>query len=595
MITAYKESKTFLQKQMQGLTGHIEVAGYPFDSVEWGQADKIGVDSVYSWGDPWWAYEQTAYWVDGYTRCAILLNDKELLSRTKNMIYNVLNNADEDGYLGPKFLKDIKDGCTRWAHVVFFRAVMALYEYNRDKTILDKLTKHYLGYRVDYASGRNILNVEIMLWLYQKTKNEALLQFAEENYARYNENNKDSFFSDTFALSSNLPTDKNNPLGKSAHGVSYNEYSKLGAILYKYTGQKIYLKASVAAYKKVDKHYMLIDGLHNCAEKLVSNAVTAQHETCNITDFSWSQNYLFEVSGDISYLDKIEKCVWNAGLGAVTEDFKALQYFSGVNQVVLDDESATGETSKGAAYKPAPYVQCCIGNVNRFMPNYILNSWKKTGDDVYLKLFCSSVFKEDGVEIKERTQYPYDNLVSLKIKTKKAFRLHLRLPAWNEGYTLSVNGATVSGEKQNGFVTLTISKDCKVEYAVKCSLKKRVKKDYVWFEKGAMVYTYKVDSLWKIDKGEKRSTKEFPAYCIYPIGKWNYGIADDGSVLEKNGKVFVAAYEVDNWKLTAEGQIARLPAPPRKPQVRSQESQYIELTPYGLSECRITAFARIKK
>ena len=49
--------------------------------------------------------------------------------------------------------------------------------------------------------------------------------------------------------------------------------------------------------------------------------VDAQHETCNMSDFSWSQDYLFEASRDIQYLDKIEKCVWNAGLGAVTEDF----------------------------------------------------------------------------------------------------------------------------------------------------------------------------------------------------------------------------------------------------------------------------------
>ena len=593
MITAYKETKEFLQKQMNGLTGHIEVACYPFDSVEWGQADNIGKDSLYGWGDTWWAYEQTAYWVDGYTRCAIALNDKELLKRTEKMIYNVLNNADEDGYLGPKFLKDIQGGSTRWAHVVFFRAVMALYGYNGDETILEKMTKHYLGYPVDYASGRNILNVEMMLWLYERTGNAELLRLAEENYARYNENNKTSYYSDTFALSNALPTGNKKNL-EGAHGVSYNEYSKLGAILYKYTGKEDYLKASIAAYKKIDKHYMLVDGLHNCAEKLISNAPDRQHETCNITDFSWSQNYMFEASGNTEYLDKIEKCVWNAGLGAVTEDFKALQYFSGVNQVVLDDEAYAGEAYRGAAYKPAPYVQCCIGNVNRFMPNYILNSWKKKGEDVYLKLFCSSVFKEGGITITERTKYPYENTVSLTIKTKKAFRLHLRLPKWNEGYTVCVDGKQVSCARKSGFLILPIEGDCSVEYKIECSVVKHTEKDYVWFSKGAMVYTHKVESLQKVDKGEKRSSEEFPAYLIYPIGKWNYGIADNGELKEENGRLYVEAYEVENWRLKIDGQRTRLPAPPKKPIKAYDEAKWIELTPYGLSECRITAFARIK-
>ena len=43
----------------------------------------------------------------------------------------------------------------------------------------------------------------------------------------------------------------------------------------------------------------------------------------------WGQpDYTADNTG---YLDQIEKCVFNAGLGAVTEDFRALQYFSCVN------------------------------------------------------------------------------------------------------------------------------------------------------------------------------------------------------------------------------------------------------------------------
>ena len=33
--------KSFLQTQLNGLTGHIEMAGYPFDRVEWGKPDII--------------------------------------------------------------------------------------------------------------------------------------------------------------------------------------------------------------------------------------------------------------------------------------------------------------------------------------------------------------------------------------------------------------------------------------------------------------------------------------------------------------------------------------------------------------------------
>lgn len=33
--------KQFLEKQLDGLTGHIEEAGFPFDTVWWGTNNKI--------------------------------------------------------------------------------------------------------------------------------------------------------------------------------------------------------------------------------------------------------------------------------------------------------------------------------------------------------------------------------------------------------------------------------------------------------------------------------------------------------------------------------------------------------------------------
>ena len=166
--------KEFLLTQMKGLTGHIEVAGYPFGQVEWGKPDVYTND-----GKPiWWVYEQTAYWLDGYIRAAILLDDKKVIEKAKTIIYNVLNNADEDGYVGPKQLKEAISSEDRWPHVVFFRACMALYDYEKDENILKILTRHYLECPCDFARGRNVLNVEIMCWLYQKTGNKKLLKYA---------------------------------------------------------------------------------------------------------------------------------------------------------------------------------------------------------------------------------------------------------------------------------------------------------------------------------------------------------------------------------------------------------------------------------
>ena len=88
--------------------------------------------------DAWVPFEQTGYWIDGMVRAGFLNNDEKLIQRAKDVIYQVIDNHDEDGYLGPDFLKN---GLT-WSHAVFFRSLIALYTATKDEKILNALKKH---------------------------------------------------------------------------------------------------------------------------------------------------------------------------------------------------------------------------------------------------------------------------------------------------------------------------------------------------------------------------------------------------------------------------------------------------------------------
>ncbi len=69
-----------LDGQRTGLTGHPHVSGYPFNSPMWNGTVHRPTGH---WGDAWWPYEQTGYYIDGAIRCAHLLNDRTLLKRTQ--------------------------------------------------------------------------------------------------------------------------------------------------------------------------------------------------------------------------------------------------------------------------------------------------------------------------------------------------------------------------------------------------------------------------------------------------------------------------------------------------------------------------------
>ena len=150
---------------------------------------------------------------------AELLGDRKLKAKAERSFDYVLQNADPDGYLGPKLLKN-SDGWNRWPHVVFFRAVMAKYSATGDLSLVEAVRRHYLEEPQRHNKARDVLNVEIMLWAYLKTGDKRLLDMAEKDFAEYNEQCKDD----------NCVKAQLSPKKAYAHGVTYNEYSKLDSI-----------------------------------------------------------------------------------------------------------------------------------------------------------------------------------------------------------------------------------------------------------------------------------------------------------------------------------------------------------------------------
>lgn len=608
--------REFLKTQMSGLTGHIEQCGAPFDSEWWGTDKTTGgqESGIEAERSGWWDYEQTAYWIDGFLRCSILLQDKQGIERAERIIYKVLNNPDVDGYLGPKFMKETT-GWNRWPHVVFFRACMALYQYNHDKNIINALTRHYLEANCDYSVLRDVFNVEIMLWLYSVNQNETLLRLAKDNYDRYNENCTDDNC-DKVALTHKKVY---------SHGVTHNEYSKLGAILYQYTKEKKYLKASVSAYKKIDRYFMLPSGCCCSNEFMLGNEYYQSYETCDITDYTWSLAYLLKITKEASYADKIEKCIFNAGFGSVLEDFKALQYFSCANQFISDATSNHNDFFKGSkwmSYAPNPGTECCAGNVNRFMPNFIWNAWQLEGDKIYSLLYGPTELEGTvygaKVKIAQETCYPFEDTIRYKIKTKKPFQLYIRVPEW--AISCIINGENIDFKNTGKFVKYSIKSDCELTVAFESEIEERESGEGVYFTKGALVYSYPIKENRLLNYKENAKEGDFPTYGIYPDSEWRYAIAGTptfkkGTVSLKNKNLLpclkVNAKVIKNWELDKKKSVRRCCNLYRKeyhriegdftltPKLLKQENlqlatnvQEIKLIPYGFCKLRLTVMNR---
>ena len=255
---------------------------------------------------------------------------------------------------------------------------------------------------------RNIVNVEGLLWTYAHTGDKRLLDLAE---AAWN-------------LREPRPPEKKNELAPKncanndaihMHGVSYCEEMKVPMILYSYTGKKEYLNQAVNVERKLVRDHMLPDGCPTSAERTLGNSVHICHETCDAVDYTWSLGYFLETTGDAAYADRIERCVFNAGFGAIADDFRALQYFSNVNQFIATSNSDHNPQNYGTTwmqYRPTHETECCAGNVNRILPNYISRMWLKDKDGGSVAaLYGPSEVDFGWAKIKEETDYPFDGKV----------------------------------------------------------------------------------------------------------------------------------------------------------------------------------------
>lgn len=524
-ITPQGWLREFLVRQNTGLTGNREILSYPFNTCLW--AGRIPYNGN---GDDWWRYEQTAYLTDGMLRLGYLIRDDKLIQTGRDGVAYVLAHPMDKGRLGHPFFT------SQWPMAVFFRAMQAEYSATADPRLLEALRQHYLSFSIaELRGGRNVINVEGMLWTYGKTGDRKLLDRANAIY------NQGQGIWGRGALAA--------PGKDVDHGVTYHEMAKLPAIFYAYTGNKDYLAASVNAFKKLDRDHMLPDGVPSSNEFLAGKDIHQSHETCDISDYTWSAGYLLMATGDATWADHIEKAIFNAGPGCVSKDFKNLQYFSGVNQVIATGDSNHNQHFHGStwmAYRPCHETECCAGNVHRFMPNFAARMWMcDTNGGLVATLYgpsSTTIPINDGrqqLTVTEDTGYPFSETITFTFKTPTPVTMpfSFRIPGWCVAPSVTINRRAYQGTLTAGAFA-TLNRTFRNGDTVTLRLPMPVKlvqweKQGVAVERGPLLYAYPVPEKVTADtrtydnmRGKKSSDPvSFPALDLRPDGPWNYALA----------------------------------------------------------------------
>lgn len=365
---------------------------------------------------------------------------------------------------------------------------------------------------------------------------------------------------------------------------------KLGALLYMNTGNDRYLRVSMDAYRKLDSFHMLVDGVHSSSEGMREITPLESHETCDISDYSWSVGYLLMATGQADYADKIERACFNAAPGAVDEDFQSLQYFSCPNQVVAAHNTNHNVYFRGdrtMSFATSHIAACCSGNVNRAMPNYAARLWLKDADNgLVAALYAPSKItypvgaKRQKVTITEKTRYPFSDRIIFVMNTDADidFSFTVRIPGWCKDPRISVNKQPLDQElKPGSFVKINRTYRDGDEIVVQ--LPQEIKSS-TWpyggiaIERGPLVYSLQIDEEWQTPKdaaeaaigllGAYNLQWHYPgllANNVYPKSAWNYALDVDSKDMNSKVKVIESEWQDERpWSRTDPPIMLKVPA-----------------------------------
>jgi hypothetical protein len=357
------------------------------------------------------------------------------------------------------------------------------------------------------------------------------------------------------------------------HGVTFAEVSKLAALLFMYTGNTKQRDFSVAAMQRVFKYHMLADGTPSTTEGLRGTGSLDGHETCDIVEFNLSWSYVLMATGSGNFADRLERSLFNAGMGAIRKDWSGVQYISCPNQVhVARNSCQRGHEGTGAAlygpnsdHRPKyPFVtSCCAGNVARMVPTYVERMWMSAPNGglasvLYGPSRVTALVGESRqpVKIVEETAYPFSERITLRIVAARPveFPLHLRIPGWCDHPSLKVNGKSQRLPRvEQGFVVLSrthapgdvISLDIPMHASVGHS-----SDEGTFVERGPLVYSLRPKAAWTpIAMPEFEITSpEYPMWAATAVSPWNFALAiDDRRALDRQVRVKMVGIKSDPW------------------------------------------------
>ncbi len=587
--------KTQLRIQADGLNGNL---------------DKVWSDVRDSaWiGGKCEGWERVPYWLDGFIPLAYLLEDEDLIARAKRYIDAIISFQAEDGWICPCSEAE-RENYDTWA-VLLILKVLALYgDCSGEERIVDVVEKCLKNFDLhlnkntlrNWGAARWFEGLISIFWLYEKRPGDWLINMAKKLRAQ-GFDWKGMFKTDFIDTCTDY-------WDYHSHVVNICMMLKSEALwsqIFDIDAEEL----ADLALEYLDKKHGTAAGHFTGDENISGNSPIHGTELCGVVEAMYSYEWLFAVTGNTKWLDRLEKLAFNALPAAISPDMWTHQYDQMTNQVAsfpMSKQPFRTNNNEAHLFGLEPHFGCCTSNFGQGFPKLALTSFMCFDKGIASCALVPSLVELNinGSKVKCEliTEYPFRNTLKYIINTEAptAFTLSIRIPA-------CAKAAFVDGKEvaTGGFFDIEREWNGRAEINVELTFETEIvsrPRDMVAVWRGPLMYSVAIEEKWEKVEYEKDGVERKFPYCdyyIYPMSKWNYALADDRFEVAENS--FTNAFDTKNPPISMVAKMNEIEwgfnnghcdeEPTER--VAIGETVDVKMIPYGCTNLRMTEIPYLK-
>ncbi|KAJ7033743.1 hypothetical protein C8F04DRAFT_1104026 [Mycena alexandri] len=449
------------QIQADGLAGNLR----NFDSYVNGSIWIEGGSIEYSE-----MHESAPYWFNGMVSLAFQLQDQRIMGQVRDFLDWTLDHQGEDGWIGPEpLVANATLPRLLWPRYLVLMGLIQYAEADPTQTtrILDAMHSFLslvhtvfqtnqqgdpsLGFQFDYQYVRWEELVYSLQWLVDtdpRDKEDELIETMQlARNAGFSWKN-DWFTPEIF------PKEADTTFSMQTHGVNTGEALKSEALAFRFTGDPTDKQNTFDRIDMLYQYHGRASGTFSADEHYAGLNPSRGTELCAVVEQIFSLALIYQMFGNNSVADRVEKIAYNALPAGILPDWTAHQYDQQVNQIwaqVMDPPPWGDNGPNSNVFGFEPNYPCCTVNHPQAYPKFWSHSFFADPSNnavIHAFLgpfsFTSTLANANKVQVSVDTLYPFGGALTYTISATKPFSFKIRVPTFaqnNAASTISINGA----------------------------------------------------------------------------------------------------------------------------------------------------------